>query len=1107
MSLTNILANRGGNVEFCWHVGGMPYAYCTSGRLAAALAALCTDPPDTKIIEMFGAAQINSKYICKDIVFFPGLYAPGMQSFKLHDSWGKLDGGEFEIVIDNADLGQTWTHRTGSSMWGAEGIHIIPTPSMDSTICESYLYDNFLIADEIIHISHDTDGRLKAKVDACVDPAYALIWIGSECIAVDHTHSSIPGYPSDVVGLEGDGSSPARGVYRSKEQSFYVEDYESTNVMVSDAPIGGIAGRGSYLWAVVMDGSSIVGDPVLVRHGQCTSAISHKGGKTNIKCLPWQSWLEAQMPTIPAVGHLAGYALQHNAMAAAPISVWDVNPADGSGAWKQLWLSDTDNWVYFSTWEELKEAINKEFEDMAQEGDGSTTADHASDGTFQLYKINDENRIQTGGDAYDKSYRVAGLLTYLCGLGFVDENDMGNFDNWLEAHDYRYIARSSDSSYCWPNGDTADDNPVYMYMASSDGSYVRVDEGGGDFPADHREYCVDAIPLSSDYRAQYIYAYRYETQTGMSDFLDPSTGNIARVWNWPISYHEAPVSNPGFYLDNANDVEYFETGFITMGDDTTYRFGKFYGKITIDDPFIEAYDTDDDVRAHDCDNYDIYYPNGTKYAAIGTRKYGASGLDVGQPLTYIPAKHESDPWIVNTFPTIQSVDMSDIYLGILGDTTNGNAYPKRFRIDMIPDGYNGDGAAGRSCDHKSSIDWTTLSASCKAALQGLDCTVYYSLPKQANVDFLTMLRGDILFHGLRPTWEYNTNYRQFWMSFAPIGLINKSRALVEGRVINSGNRKANDVPAEVYSNAWLFNKLRLRCNWDSYKAEFRATVSVENKWGRSMQAGKDRTLEIDAYCLHIEALADDPEVQQKLSIYLGNLLKSVMFPTPTISCTLSIDTALKQGLGRECLVTDTTAHNPYTGQLGLTSHAGLITEKGEDWNAGLVKVSYIVGANGCYGWGPAIRVTASSKPGGAYVLCSTIDANSFSDSTWGRSDLSYFDCVDHNPATDAPYAYISRNCSCGNYNVIAYEEGLDCVDITQDLQFTMSNVTLSSDGATDTCRLVGANVASWDTAKTYIVVFNYCSSIQECQENFIYFAGDDEQLLMGSDYIDGRRWQ
>ena len=263
----------------------------------------------------------------------------------------------------------------------------------------------------------------------------------------------------------------------------------------------------------------------------------------------------------------------------------------------------------------------------------------------------------------------------------------------------------------------------------------------------------------------------------------------------------------------------------------------------------------------------------------------------------------------------------------------------------------------------------------------------------------------------------------------------------------------------------------------------------------------------------------DDDMEQTIKGWFRSILRYFAVPQHTYSTTGGIDLTSKLALGRECLVTDSSAYDPSDHEIGLSDKPAFITRMGIDLgDRGQVSLSYRIAGMASYGWAPAFYVAPTkstlSVGGPPYTItCDmTTTLNTFTPSGT-RPDHMYFDCLEYNASSGDPTAdasYTAKGCSCGNYKVIAHR--VDTRGHTNDEGYGVDTLEVSSVSADDdeivlTDTSVGqTHHGSWDVSKGYVVFFAQYDDCEDCQKNkWIWFAGTNNALGAADD--PGMRWQ
>jgi len=264
MAYENQIQAGGSNIHYVFNVSGYPWAVATDKKIITLLNAETTLSRAARK-KIFGVAfKTTDNFLCDDQVataIFTGLHLPGSQKWSVNESKGMLTGGDFEIEIDDNQIGHFWRHNKLQEVWGFEGIHRIARPGIDAVTAYGSITEAFQYGDDDL-IVEDISGLLYTRiVYQLANYNYALLWIGQECIV------------AKSVVLNADGTITIdtfdRGALLTHEQHHSIEEYGGISPLVTDAPLS-IMDKPCWLWALVTDSedTTILSAASLVRWGK-----------------------------------------------------------------------------------------------------------------------------------------------------------------------------------------------------------------------------------------------------------------------------------------------------------------------------------------------------------------------------------------------------------------------------------------------------------------------------------------------------------------------------------------------------------------------------------------------------------------------------------------------------------------------------------------------------------------------------------------------------------------------------------------------------------------------------------------------------------------------
>jgi len=1092
----SLLKTNGGDVQYVWHVAGYPYAVATTQACADALM-----DSTTHMRKIFGnvsftlSGEVYPADTCK---IFSTLQRDGLgnQTWKIDEKKGALQGGSWAVKIADIDLGYDWPHKpTGDTIRGLEGIHRVANVR-DSTVQGwGQITANLKINDTTITIEEQSYDKIHNRVDSCSGDEFIVLWIGHEAIAVSSLSGTHPDYTLNICN-----SGAGRGLYKTREQDHFVSFYSGTNPIIADVP-GSIIGHYCRLWAVPMDGSSVLGSPVLERQGVVSDRVVTRRSITQVSINTPLDAIKENIPTPKRAprANMAKFVFSRGDSGTEKTNcreywqcphllIREYNSATNYFDPKAIWLCAQNSNVEFDTIQDVMVALNNELAlcrtgstDQIS-GDGTSGNSHVTLSYEYHCPLNGGVMTQNETDAAKISL-ITGPLAWLFGLGERVMTGNGDPDVLPQVWKYRQQVLTEENyqyyDYCFTQMESP--GTWHSFMTDHTFYWLWVDNRNSLSP--------DVSPALSQ-RYTDFNEIDYYTINRFA-FQAPQ---FVMQWDWKNQPpNEAPPNSSG------SDSDVISVPRCGAG---SAWFAPNAGKINLaPDTDINAFITNELFYLGDTDNPKQLYGSidslGTsaEYPSIvpTTNAFwntcGTAKMKIGETLFYIPfvvrdpeeeivTTYESDHWIINqAYAELSSDKLSDLLRALLGETITGITVPRYLRLTWVP--FFTDVSVGGSTEFASMIDWDSMDDKFKKISSGHQ----YSLPLDDKISIYNILRNETMFHGCHMTLEWDPTDEMEKIKFRHIGPINATNAINTDRRITSADKVFGTDVIESHNDRHLCNKLDVKCNYkdSQYTREFTidapALYAIVNR--------DENVLSIQSKVSVIPSLDLDigAATIQVYEHFADNILRYMAEPSQHQKTKATIASRFKIAVGREAVITDTSARVPYTHELGLDEDAVLVTEKSYNIARAEIRITYRIGHPVSYGWAPACRVAAnnSTKVDGSTMWC-TVEDHNYTPTT-DRKDWEYFDCLDYDPAegTIVP----RTTCSCGNYAVLAFEEG--------DSTTSTTGYTCYVDQDNSRLYLLGTNT-SWDTTEPHIIVFNDYSSVQPCQKKYVYFSDYDHQL-------------
>jgi len=475
----------------------------------------------------------------------------------------------------------------------------------------------------------------------------------------------------------------------------------------------------------------------------------------------------------------------------------------------------------------------------------------------------------------------------------------------------------------------------------------------------------------------------------------------------------------------------------------------------------------------------------------------------GEPIFYWPILH-TDHWYAfyepgDQYRLTQAFDMesdsvSEMFLGLLGNSTDGMSLPRRSRLHHVPDVWD-DGA-----DMRELIDWNRLAQLVPPSISG----VIFRLQLGAAQNVGKLLFNVLLNHGIRQTWGYSESRRGWYMSFEPAGTANAAKALTSGRVLSHDNLISAE-PVSVYGNTWLYHSVNAKLNYQADTAM--VNLTMPNKTGRAMLASGNKTLKIDDKILQI-----DSSMEEDYVLSLRQMMHWLNSAQPSVKAAGTIAALPLAVVGGDCLITSELIYDLFAGSRGITRRAAMMTNVTTSIQKQRVSLGFELRlALGAKAIGPSLYIEAArmNKTGSVVTVTGlpTDPAdNDFQNPIYtpnGLTDLAYFGCINYNTATDAKTL---RNCSCDQYAIIMIDVNTTTWDnagagrntFTGRLRGHTTDTLTLDDVANGRCRIDIDDDAGEFSVLTDKVIY-FCdwndADIQPCQEVYGWLGDEDGMIV------------
>ncbi len=1068
----------GGRYAAIFHIAGMPWACTTDAEILSQLDNPTGDA-DARAIRrlLFGSQNVVSgtdatTMPSDHVQIIPSLSANlGSQSCTYNEGKG-LTGGPWGVEFGREAAGATYDYvRTNAVPGIYDGLDITPDPNYSGGYVQGRLSSIFTGTG--CDLTWIDDSGLAAKIVADIaDHDVSYLYIGSMCIVVREAATESGGeYTVDGAKVYGN-------IFRSPSEHVFPSE-EGVGVYIFGQPTLGIEGLPANLWLLRldndgtisgMDGSGTLANylkPILFRTGPVTLNSQGDAGTWEINCKHWLSWMDVNIPTGKSEGTLTGYRLTHEPSTVSPsiqaphLSFYEYNGA--AWAHKNIWLCAQGSQITFETLDDLLDAVVDQL--------NSPTGAWGSQATVGTYQVNLNGIVKIGGvQAFAPTY-IDGPVAWILNLGTPSVDYFGTYQDRLKKGVPPWDVNES----------------VQMTHAEMLNMSRWVYDATNISPPDIAHMLGDTYKNANG-QLDYYYQYNFNSATTAQYAGTPNPYlGVSLSEGWPIPYD---TINTSYQINLTPDTD------ATMfSDDEEVQFGVGIpsGKSTVASTGVN-YILTDTGAGYTWDSIPVLVDTQVPSQPISLRWPGA--------LFHLKTSHVHDPWKVSQPNTASSSSLSDMFLGLLGDDTNGESIPERVRLWWVPDAFE-------EGDFRELIDWDRLAS----LSDGLYPSSTIALPTSGNHNVWKMFVASLLSYGIRPTWGYSEAQRAYRMSFEPFGVVSSVDALMHGRKYDSDTITAT-VPRDKRGGTWLYKDVDAKCNYDE-NGENPISVKFSVDTARAAAVGGSNKLKIDDHMLQLE--------ESDLDIYtvnLSNILAHTTIVPQNVEMTVSASTLASTEVGSSVALTSNTIWNTYAGSRGADDLAAMVTKSTTKWsndeisNTGKLEqgVTLRISPYAASGWSPSMAVPANGEtiyqalpPASVVLTLTNLETDSsleteFVDPNDGFTQLATFGCFIFNDATDTLEL---RDCDCTDgYAVRIFDRNATSYDTTgagtQNVwsgilkgsatdQLTVANVNAG------TCRIILEDATDYDIATEKIVIFmpRTTAALQPCQKVWGWLGESD----------------
>jgi hypothetical protein len=1164
-TLPSYYSQGGGNLAHVFFVAGYPWAVTDKPELIDALWFTgSVDNEEKKYLreKMFGAGffepsgwSSNYKPSWHKVNIFPMLLKCGAETWRADRTKGVLSSGGWSVKIQDAipevyAKGDTkWVHKAdGDEIRGLEGLHRVAELEHSEVHSWGFLKEYFPKIEgygaspqppETITIEEMTPGRLWDRVDGLGSSEYVFLWIGKECIVVDSIDSGTwtaddPDYSLSIC-QSSTSVATGRGMFRTRPDNHMVGTSTDVVPIISDVPPS-IVGQYCYLYEIPLtdDGSLLYDDddnPVFgqVREGIVSQDITTQDGVTTVKVLASTKALELDTKVIQEVSdateHLGKYVFTRSpdsGTTEADIVPYWQSPHlvvaycgwtyDGfeTTCKVPIWLCPPGESIVFDSYDELLQATKDEcVRVILNESDDSYTI---AGGFVKplILRLRGLYSTNIPGQLFYGYMHFSGPLAWVLGMGYprvtgtAEGTSPGQYSFSNAASEESlysgYVAVINDDEefgktsryekYKTGYKDFIWNMEICDHKLDTVNPFANTKEWlshSTAFSLDPADWDWDEMPgaLYSEFRAEYYIGWDWINQ-------QPGNFNFA-LSGYPGSGHLE--STTYFYFPAISDDspqvpvlpthEYFDEDSLVQNE--KIDFGAEGGPV----PVLTGELSENPAEDSDMDCYILDIKDDRlEEVQDGSIMWGMS-------LFYIPilvaggdleeAADTQDPHRIKKSQHVDGYILSDIFRTLMGETRSPFYLAPELTLSHVPFFTTSPSAGKFAEDHVSIIDWDSMNAN----FDQITAHHTYRLDIHEFRSVLDILKHETLMHACGMVREWDSTNSMFRWRFRKLQGLNKTEAYISGRKLTE-TEIAGGIKKEIHNFEQVANAIEFEARHVDLEE---SNITFKIIGDRTIALNDDfQVIEIKPELTRFVKTDMFFDVSVVLKDYFRKLLRTLSRKRVANECKLNRIGVFKATLGREILITDPAARVPRTHAIGMDDEPCRVISW--RWNIDTQKcdIQFTVGGgDASFGWAPSCRLES-----GNFTTHTTYWTGTPNDHDFTRDDqaldLYYFDCYDlWDPANP-----VARSCGCGNYSVFAYEEG--SIGATP-LEFTAN---IYDDSGTMKITLTGADTASIDTGKDYVITFAKYDDCEDCQKYYIF--GADNNLTIGTGSEPAMRW-
>jgi len=1140
-SYRNIIENGGGDIAYLWHVSGYPWAVTDTPALIEALS----DTSDYVVQEarkrLFGSNTFdldgNIIVPAYNVPIFPVLKQDfGNVKWDIDVSRSIITGGDWKVKIEDRILGHNWDHCVeGDEIWGLEGLHRVV--DLQDSLISGWGWLAYKLPREesggipsTISVNEQSGSILYDRLSGLSEDEYVVLWMDHEAIAVNGVTGSYPAYSIAIV----DSGVSGRGLYRSRVHDHHMGRIAGLNPTIADVP-GSIIGHFCWLYRIPLDSSGRLfltsdDEPLIVEEmrGVVSPNVGTVNAETSISIRDEFAATEKRISldvSKSIESNLQGFIFTRGDVGSSNLNEisrrWQIphlvvtefvysfdsllmnnyisyfgadsftkvgfkevsgtNEIINTEYWHEnyIWLCEPGETIMFETAQDVVDALNEELAACY-----NNSSRHSSDTNLKHkyivtkydvygYSLNlDEYHVVTGDSENERNKKramlkllnpyIAGPLAWVFNLGVpLDESNLYTIikNNYKSKNEPRKYPGADIEYY----GDWTPCHPLLETCGYS----LPLDTTEDTFKTNYwmratKKSDVGSQSVAEDYRTvpRYYYSFPWNEYADVirDRNINDDTDIVPPILDVPYTPIRIDSDQYRIFLkkdtsiDGWSEDESFSLGVPSDDRRTPTMYGSIYQ--------IQESDKYDFVEVV-LDSGMTYYPD-DYVPFVGLSLFRLEIID-----------DEIDEHAFSKSLAAETDKLSYIFRSILGESIPGISIAIEMQLSFCP-------FFTTVGDFVSSIDWDSLDR-----IKTLS-NLFRIRSDQIADNVFDLLKNELLYNASFMVREFDHNLLMWRYRFRNIEGINASYAHLSNLKLLEG-KTLRGAPAETHGIGEIYNIIHIE------------PINVNITYVGLTYVGttEKRILKIKPALSDLPKAGNKEELNEfydNSSLYYYNMLRALSSPTVEYVKGITLMQSLFP-VGREILVTDQTAHRPFTHSLGLELHPCLSV--GMQWNYknNSGEITYRVGGSMgmgtiSYGYAPACYLESGNFTKSVGTWSGYPNAHEFTSDDM-PDDVYYFDCFD---LSDPDNPVVRTDCGCDRYAVLAID--IDTYNAAP-LPFTCSVQS-------DTGRLVlTGDTSSISESKDYVIIFASWDDLEDCQKIWVTHA--DDLNTIGSSSIKANR--